>query len=223
MQVRTSDGQMFDAWENLPENERSMPAWVGQLGHVTTGHTTIQTPDGSQLTVGPGDVLVNEHGRVHAFSARSLRRLFDVVEGEAGADQGPRSASSLAQGDPANTGRARQGMVTSDRGRLQPDNPNPGPVQNDSGAAATASGDSGAAASEQDGERTGESGGEADPAAATAAGGPGGDGGEDPAFGAVGSDGDGESAAEGEDGAGAESGGTEGGAVSPSPRRRGRK
>jgi hypothetical protein len=198
MQVRTSDGQMFDAWENLPENERSMPAWVGQLGHVTTGHTTIQTPDGSQLTVGPGDVLVNEHGRVHAFSARSLRRLFDVVEGEAGADQGP-------------------------RGRLQPDNPNPGPVQNDSGAAATASGDSGAAASEQDGERTGESGGEADPAAATAAGGPGGDGGEDPAFGAVGSDGDGESAAEGEDGAGAESGGTEGGAVSPSPRRRGRK
>jgi hypothetical protein len=186
VKLRTADGQEFDAWVNSPENDRKVPKWLGQIGNTTETRTTIQAPDGSQLTIGAGDVVVNEHGRLIAMSMRTVARLFDVIEGGEEA-QGPQSVSIPAQ--TLQVGRPRQGMVTTDRGRLQPDSSFPGQVQDNSRAAAAATGDSGTAASEQDGQSAGESAGASDPTQASATGGPGEAGTDDPAFGATGGSG----------------------------------
>jgi hypothetical protein len=221
VKLRTSDGQTFDAWVNSPENERAVPKWLGQIGVVSETRTEITAPDGSQLSIGPGDVVINEHGRLRSMGMRVAQRLFDLEEsGEV--SSGPQGILHPAQ--PENMGRARQGMVVADRGRLQPDDtvarelPDAG-----TGDPAGSAGDSGAAAAEQDGERAGESAGDTGPTEATATGGPGSVDPEDPVFGATGSDGGGETETEDKSGDAAADTGTEDGAVSPSPRRRGKK
>jgi hypothetical protein len=55
VKLRTSDGQTFDAWVNSPENERAVPKWLGQIGVVSETRTEITAPDGSQLSIGPGE------------------------------------------------------------------------------------------------------------------------------------------------------------------------
>lgn len=233
MKLRTDDGQVFDAWVNLPENERNVPKWLGQIGAVSETRTEIVAPDGSQLSIGPGDLVVNEHGRLRAIGVRTAQRLFSIEEGE---EELSAARGIVHPSQPENMGRARQGMVTSDRGRLQSDDPIAGKLS-DAGAVdpAGAAGNRGSAAAEQDGQRAGESAGDPSPTETTATGGPGGVPEDDPAFGAVGgggengsaesdeSDNGGEAATEDQGGDATTDTGTEDEAVTPSPRRRGRK
>lgn len=185
MKVRSVDGQVFDAWVNLPENHRRVPKWLGQVDTTHESRTVVIAPDGSRLTVGLGDVVVNADGRLQGFSPRHAARLFDIIEG---VEEFPSPQRVLVAAQPEGLGRARQGMVSSDRGRLQPDSGGAsiGVAGTGNVPTAEAAGDSGASCAEQDGERSGEPS-ASGPAAAKVVGGSG-DGGD--AFGATGGPGE---------------------------------